>query len=50
MTTISAEVIADSINEYGNRVTTLRTRSPRWIHAEGRTHRQLAMTEDEFEG
>lgn len=50
MTTITAEVVADSINGQGNRITTLRTRYPRWIHAEGRTHRQLTMTEDEFEG
>lgn len=45
MTTIRAEVIADSINEYGNRLTTFQLRYPRWIHAEGRTHRQLSIGE-----
>lgn len=48
MTTITAEVVLDSINEHGNRLTTIRARYPRWIHAEGRTHRQLTMGEDEF--
>lgn len=49
MTTISAHIVADSINDHGNRITTIRARYPRWIHAEGRTHRQLRMGEDEFE-
>lgn len=49
MTTITAEIIADSINEYGNRLTTFKLRYPRWIHAEGRTHRQLRIGEDEFD-
>lgn len=47
MTTISAVVIADSINEQGNRLTTMRLRYPRWIHAEGRTHRLLRIGEEE---
>jgi hypothetical protein len=48
MTTISAEVVLDSISESENRLTTLRLRYPRWIHAEGRTHRQLSLTESEY--
>lgn len=34
-----AEVIADSINEQGNRLTTLQLRYPRFIHSEFMTHR-----------
>lgn len=49
MTTIDSKVIADSINEYGNRITTFQLRYPRWIHAEGRTHRHLRVGEDEFD-
>lgn len=45
MTTITAEVIADSVSEYGKRITTFKLRYPRWIHAEGRTHRQLYIGE-----
>lgn len=48
MTTIKAEIIADSINGYGNRLTTMQLRYPRWIHAEGRTHRQMHIGESEF--
>lgn len=49
MTTISAEVILDSITDEGVRITTFQLRYPRWIHAEGRTHRQLRIGEDEFD-
>lgn len=49
MTSIRAEIIADSINDYGNRLTTFQLRYPRWIHAEGRTHRQLNIGESEFQ-
>lgn len=48
MTTISAKVIADSISEEGKSLTTIRCRYPKWIHAEGRTHRMLCMTEIEY--
>lgn len=37
--TISAKVICDSINQYGNRLTTFQLRYPRFIHAEFMTHR-----------
>lgn len=37
--TISTKVIADSINPYGNRLTTLQLRYPRFVHAEFMTHR-----------
>lgn len=37
--TISAEVITDSICPYGNRLTTLRCKYPRFIHQEVLTHR-----------
>lgn len=53
MTTISASVIADSMNTAQNanvRLSTLQVTYPRWIHAEGRTHRLLSLSEDEFEG
>jgi Thymidylate synthase complementing protein len=46
MTTISAKVIADSYHKVDERITTLLLRYPRWIHAEGRTHRQIYMGED----
>ena len=50
MTTISAQVIADSVGRHAPRLTSILTRSPRWIHAEGRTHRRLRMGESlEFE-
>lgn len=39
MTTISAKIIADSINGAGNRLTTIHMRYPRFIHAELMTHR-----------
>lgn len=39
MTTISAKIIADSINGVGNRLTTIHMRYPRFIHAELMTHR-----------
>lgn len=46
MTTISARIVADSIGESSKRLTTFLLRYPRWIHAEGRTHRQLRIEED----
>jgi len=46
LTTISAQVIADSTGEYSPRLTTFLLRYPRWIHAEGRTHRVLKIGED----
>jgi hypothetical protein len=50
MTTISAKIITDSVGRHSPRLTTILTRSPRWIHAEGRTHRRLRMNEEvEFE-
>lgn len=39
MTTISAQVLKDSINLYGNRLTTFQLRYPRFIHPEFMTHR-----------
>lgn len=48
MTTITAKVIADSLAPTGSRLTTLELRYPRWVHAEGRTHRLLAWDEPEF--
>lgn len=42
MTTISAKIIADSINESGNRLTTMELRYPRCIHSEFMTHRVLS--------
>lgn len=39
---ISAEVIADSVNAEGNRLTTFKLRYPRFIHAEFMTHRMLS--------
>ena len=46
MTTISATVVADSVGHQAPRLTTFRLRYPRWIHAEGRTHRVLRVGED----
>jgi hypothetical protein len=37
--TISAKIVADSINEVGNRITTYELEYPRFIHAEFMTHR-----------
>ena len=37
--TISAEIILDSINTQGDRLTTMQLRYPRFIHAEFMTHR-----------
>lgn len=48
MTTITAKVIADSRAPDGSRLTTLELRYPRWIHAEGRTHRVLNWDEPEW--
>lgn len=39
MTTISAQIVADSINATGDRLTTIHMRYPRFIHAEVMTHR-----------
>lgn len=50
MTTISAKIIADSVSREGIRLTTMQLRYPRWIHAEGRTHRRFSIGEDEFDG
>lgn len=46
MTTITAKIIEDSISEAGIRLTTMQLRYPRWIHAEGRTHRQISLDEE----
>lgn len=40
--TISVRVIADSINDSGNRITTFQLRYPRFIHAELMTHRKFS--------
>lgn len=37
--TISAKIICDSVNNNGNRLTTMQLRYPRWIHNEFMTHR-----------
>jgi thymidylate synthase ThyX len=37
--TITAKIIADSINEQGNRITTYELEYPRFIHSEFMTHR-----------
>lgn len=42
MTTLSAEIVADSIAPHGIRLTTFQLRYPRWIHAEVMTHRAFA--------
>ncbi len=42
MTTISAQIIADSINTAGKRLTTLQLCYPRFIHPEFMTHRALS--------
>lgn len=39
MTTITAQIVADSITVAGNRLTTIHMRYPRFIHAELMTHR-----------
>ena len=44
MTTISAQIIADSISPTGKRLTTMQLRYPRFIHAEELTHRALSTT------
>lgn len=50
MTTITAKVIADSVHKVtGKRLTTFLLRYPRWIHAEGRTHRVLSLGEEDVE-
>jgi Thymidylate synthase complementing protein len=40
--TITAKIIADSISEAGERITTLQLRYPRFIHAEFMTHRAFS--------
>lgn len=42
MTTISAQIIADSLSPHGKRLTTLQLRYPRFIHAEFMTHRAFS--------
>ena len=42
MTKISAQIVADSINEFGNRITTMQVTFPRFILAELNTHRMLS--------
>ena len=42
MTQFTASVVADSINGYGNRLTTLQLSYPRFIHAEFMTHRAFS--------
>ena len=39
---ISAEIIADSINTFGDRITTYLLTYPRFIHAELMTHRMFS--------
>jgi len=39
---ITAKIIADSINPFGNRLTTLQLKYPRFIHAEFMTHRAFS--------
>lgn len=46
MTTITAKIVEDSVSPDGIRLTTMLLRYPRWIHAEGRTHRQLRLGEE----
>lgn len=46
MTTISAQIIKDSISPEGIRLTTMELRYPRWIHAEMRTHRAFRIGEE----
>lgn len=41
-TNITAKVVADSINENGDRITTLEVEYPRFIHGEVMTHRSLS--------
>jgi hypothetical protein len=36
---IEVKIIADSVNDYGNRLTTMQLRYPRFIHSEFMTHR-----------
>lgn len=42
MSQCSAKVIADSVNEKGNRLTTIECEYPRFIHAEVMTHRMFS--------
>jgi len=42
MTTIKAEIILDSVNEYGNRLTTMQLRFPRFILPQLLTHRMFS--------
>lgn len=42
MTKINAKIIADSKNEFGNRITTFVLTYPRFIHAEIMTHRMFS--------
>jgi hypothetical protein len=47
LTTVSAKVLADSVGDQSKRLTTFELEYPRWIHAEGRTHRVLSLGEEE---
>lgn len=49
MTTIDAKLVANSIGPMHKTIYTLQTRSPRWIHAEARTHRIISLGEEEYE-
>jgi hypothetical protein len=40
--TIEAKIVADSISQYGDRITTLQLRYPKFIHGEFLTHRQFS--------
>lgn len=42
MTTITAEVIADSVNPYGSRLTTMVWEYPRYLHPQVMTHRAFS--------
>ena len=42
MKKISAEIVADSVNEHGNRITTMLLTYPRFIHGEVLTHRMFS--------
>jgi hypothetical protein len=39
---IEVKIIADSVNDYGNRLTTMQLRYPRFIHSEFMTHRMFS--------
>jgi thymidylate synthase ThyX len=47
--TITAKIIADSINTQGTRLTTMQVRYPRFVHAEAKTHRVIRIDDAEIE-